>query len=120
MCCCGRIIRSQGNPLCLCASRVLVAGSVALGAVISTSFIVATSGKHRFAASGREDGTKKMGTFRIMLVLHLFLMAFEVRHVQLLDLLCLVCCVGSDIPPSGSHIEEPGVGVPPRDDMLCF
>src|SRR6266576_2370317 len=118
MCCCGTVIRSQGNPLCLCASRVLVAGYEALDAAINTSLIIATSGEHHSAASRREDGTSRIGTLRIKLVLLLFLMgsAFDVRHVHLPYLLCLPCtmlCVRH--PSTGSHIEEPGVDVLPRD-----
>lgn len=115
MCCCGRVIRSQGNPLCLRANRALLAGYVALDAAISTCLFIVTSGKHHSATSRREDGTSKMWILRLrtMLILLRFLLAlvFVVGHVQLPDLLCLPCTM----PQSGSHIEAL-----PGDDMLCF
>lgn len=47
--------------------------------------------------------------------------AFDVRHVQLPESLCLPFRMRRIVPPpSGPHIEEPGVNVPPRDDMLRF
>jgi hypothetical protein len=119
MCCCGRVIRSQGNPLCLGANRVLVAGYAALDGTISTSLIIATSRKHHSAASGREDGTSKMvdpwdyshfaSVFRDL--------GLDVGRVQLPDLLCLPCTMRCD---RHSSIEVPGVNVPSRDGTLCF
>jgi hypothetical protein len=76
---------------------------------ISASLIIATSGKHQSAASGREDGTSKMGTLGIMLIL-----------LPLSHALGLLTLDMSSYLSSMDHREEPGVDVLPRDDLLCF